>query len=416
MNTFKTLLFAALAILLGGCELSNDVSEEFGQENTFLKLYGGEDNFVGAEAFTTSDGGYIISGNKGIGSPLALYLTLTVSGNTYLVKTDALGNPEWENAYDDLATVSIATSMAIDQEGKFAVVGTSAPTDAPGFPNNNLRVMRIDTDGSLLWSREYADNTEIAGGIAIDIQVASNGDYLVIGYGSTVNDLGSADFNDTDIYALRLSAVDGSIIWERVLGLRSPLSDEGIAIKEDSEGNLIWLCTAKLSVAGNTRMRLIKTDANGNALWDFNYPLNGGEQEASDLMVSNNAYTVFGSEGSKFVLFQTNTNGNLLWSNTLDELEGVQPIPAAMARASDGSLLLSGGYSFNDNYDQILIKASSVDGSLQWRRRFGAADNDIPRGLTTHSDGSIIMSGTLGFESNPLISLIKTDGEGRLSE
>lgn len=410
----QLLFIVMIASCIWSCDLSNAPSAQFGQERTFFKLYGGADNFVGTEGRQTADGGYVLAGIKGMDNPTTLFFNPTLSGQMHLIKTDELGNTIWEYSYDT-AKFSIATCMTIDQEGNYVLAGSSVEKETPNFPNNNLNITKVDQDGGVLWSREYGNFNRFGADVATDIQLASNGDYLVIGFTSAV--VGSTEnaLNDNDIYALRINATDGSVVWERTYGLRSPLNDMGFAIKEDLDGNLIWLGTVQIGV-NQSRMRLVKTDAEGTPLWDFDYPLQGGSQEAGDLLIGNAGYTVLGSEDNHFVLFQTNLDGQLLWSNTFDNISGANPLPASIAKAADGGLLLAGSLQENGSYNQMLIKASTAEGAYRWHRRFGAGDNDLAREVSLSSDGGIILSGTLGFDSNPLMSLIKTNAEGKLSE
>lgn len=401
------------SIWLFSCELTNEPSAEFGTPYTFLKLYGGADNYVGVGAMPLEDG-YIIAGNSQLVTPLNIFSAQNLSGYMYMIRTDLAGNELWSiNA--DTNSYNIATCMTVDLDGNYVMGGATIPKVLPNIADANLRLTKVSASGEVMWIQDYGDLVRNGGEVATDIQVASNGDYLVIGYTTGVSGSSTNLLIDTDIYVLRVSALDGSIVWEKTYGLQSPLADQGIAVREAADGSIIWLGSAQVG-AGQTRMRLVKSNADGNVLWDFSYDLDGSEQTPGDLLVTPSGYTVMGSAGDSYALFKTNTNGALLWQNIFSDLGGDLPMPTSLSMSSDGFLLLAGAYRLSGSRDQMVIKANSSTGEKIWHRVYGAGSIDIAQSAVPTADGGILISGTLGFDSNNLISLIKTNIEGKISE
>lgn len=401
--------------LVMACDLTPRTESEFGQEQTFIKLYGGSSNYIGSLARPTSDGGYVFAGNS---EAEGSFLQQQYTGKMFLVKTDRLGNEEWSITIDSMEQ-SLVTQMAIDNEGNYALVGVHlenlASTDG-GATNYNVRVAKVSPAGEVLWVQDYGDLAGLTADFGSNIAVASNGDYLVIGHTSSNANATIANPIDADVYVLRINSIDGGLLWQKVYGRLSPLADIGIGIAEESDGNIVWFGTVQVSATGN-RMRLIKSNSEGNIIWDFNYPLTSNDQVAGALLVTSGGYTMMGSVDDDYVVMATNKDGKLLWSNTVEQLTGSVIIPGAMTYASDGKLLIVGTYQFNNatNPDIILLKLSA-SGDYEWDKRFGAGDLDIGHGVSTTADGGILVSGTIGFDSNSLMALIKTNAAGKVSD
>ena len=411
----RILMWGLLGLAMA-CDLSNEPSQDFGEEQTFLKVYGGGDDHIGIEGHPLAEGGYILAGNSQIDNSVeSLLRGQGLQGFMKMIKTDELGNVLWETV-PDTSSYNVVTAMAVDGEENYVMAGSTVSLDSPSIASADVRVSKVGSNGDLLWSRNYGDVVRRGGDIARDVHVASNGDYLVIGLTTGVPGSITNLISNTDIYALRISAVDGSVIWEKTYGLSGLIADTGIAIKEDRNGNLVWLGRVQVGI-NNDRMRLVKSNGDGNILWDFDYELDGDSQVPGDLLITPAGYTAMGVSGSSYALFHTNTSGQLLWQKAFTEIEGAQPFPTSISLSRDGFLLLAGTYRLgNDNNDQFLIKAKTGGGELLWHRVYGEGDHDVAAKVCATADGGILISGTLGFSSNSLMSLIKTDAEGRLSE
>jgi hypothetical protein len=131
---------------------------------------GSSDDFAHS-VVQTNDGGYLIAGStRSLGS---------VNSDAYLVKTDALGNPEWSRTYGGLdwdeAYMVIKTS-----DGGYAFCGEY-------YSSSNYQdfwLVKIDSMGNTQWDKTYA--TE-ASDFAYCVISTSDGGYVITGsFGGTL--------------------------------------------------------------------------------------------------------------------------------------------------------------------------------------------------------------------------------------
>jgi hypothetical protein len=138
------------------------------------KTYGGN------ELVVAPDGGYaIVSTTDSVGA----------GGNDFLlVKTDALGNMEWNRTYGGTAN-DYATSLVATSDGGYAIVGY---TDSFGINAGLYDFLLVKTDalGNMEWNKTYA-GTGVDG--ASSLVATSDGGYAIAGETSSYG-AGSDDF------------------------------------------------------------------------------------------------------------------------------------------------------------------------------------------------------------------------------
>jgi hypothetical protein len=405
-HRFAIFLLACLG--LASCE--GEDPSAFGPETTFMKLYGNASSHLGAAAVPAPDGGYAFVGNREVANSLFGFET---RGKGVLVKADPEGNPEWELLLDTVAT-SMFSCLAIDAAGNYVMAGGHLKSSSASFDNIDLRVASVSPAGELRWVRDFGDLAGPSAEIATKVLVAANGDYLVMGYTATGSlDIGGITPN-TDMYALRLRAADGALIWQKVYGWQQQLADEGIGLLEEADGNLLWLGHAQ-APSGEFRMRLAKTNAQGDVLWDVAYELGAGSQRSSAMAFYEGGIALLGIGSGQYVLLQADRNGQLLRSTSLDLPNGLAVFPGDLAVTPAGRLLVAGTYRpSNGGEDDMLLLETDGNANIKWWRRYGGGNADFARSISVLPDGGLLLAGTLGFESNSLMALFKTDASGRL--
>jgi hypothetical protein len=158
----------------------------------------------------------------------------------------------------------------------------------------------------------------------------------------------------------------------------------------------------------------VKTDANGNMRWSNHY---GGDQQDSGESVRQTSdggfiiagRTLSGVESSDVYLIKTDVNGNKIWEKTyggsgIDYGESVQ-------QTSDGGFIIAGRTSLDpesQDEDVYLIKTDE-NGSLMWEKHFGGANIDRGHSVRQTADGGYIIAGE--YASNA-VYLIKTGPDG----
>ncbi len=115
------------------------------------KYYGPSFSNAGSRGYgvkQTSDGGYIVAGNKGISSPgLCLF---------NIIKTDSSGNMLWDKVYGDTTANAIDYAYTIEEtpDGGIMAAGTTH-----SFGPLQLYMVKTDNNGNLEWSKTYGGST-----------------------------------------------------------------------------------------------------------------------------------------------------------------------------------------------------------------------------------------------------------------
>ncbi|QRR02450.1 CBM96 family carbohydrate-binding protein [Dyadobacter sandarakinus] len=161
------------------------VKVTFNGDKIWDKTIGGNDTDVLTDLEITSDGGFIICGNSRSG----------ISGNKskkslglddyWVVKTDALGNVQWDNALGG-TSYDYASSVIPLPEGGYAVSGYSysrlnGNKTAPLKGLYCVWLIRLDASGTMVWNQTYGASDYPDFAVPADITLAADGSLLLAG-------------------------------------------------------------------------------------------------------------------------------------------------------------------------------------------------------------------------------------------
>ena len=211
----------------------------------WLRSIGGMESDRGNAVIGTSDGGVVVTGCYDcFGQP-----------DLYLARLDTDGNELW--AYHNYNPGYTAEGFAVvqTQDGGFAITG------ALDQGNGTLVfLLKTDADGQEEWQQVFGGLEDDAG---YGISEAANGDLLVTGITF------SSSIDSEDLYLLRTTA-DGQYIWHNTFGAAT-LGDFGYAVQELPNGEIAVAGSTWSYGAGNGDVYLIKTNADGDAIWSRTY-------------------------------------------------------------------------------------------------------------------------------------------------
>lgn len=173
------------------------------------KEYGGSQNEWPVTILETNDG-YIL-----VGSSESNDMMVTSNNGEidfWILKIDKSGNKLWDKSYGGLGS-EVAASSIITNDGNILVIGRAYSLN-PGENNGDYRLIKLDTDGNLLWDKTY-------GGSEIDnpsqISELDNGDLLIVGFSSSSDGDLITNNGNNDFWILQLSN-DGDIINSLSIG------------------------------------------------------------------------------------------------------------------------------------------------------------------------------------------------------
>jgi hypothetical protein len=162
----------------------------------FHKVFGGAKTDGGADIIETSSGELMMfcyTASEGAGDR-----------DLMLLKTNQKGDSLWSKTYGGADYEESQTIRLLD-DGGYLLCGHSASID----PIHNMYALRLKEDGSILWEKNYGGNMHDGGQVAI---VNSKGNYVLVARSMSFGN------GDRNAYLVEVSASDGSVIQEQLIG------------------------------------------------------------------------------------------------------------------------------------------------------------------------------------------------------
>ncbi len=166
------------------------------------------------------------------------------AGNTYsfgageidywIVKTDADGNILWSRTYGTSRPEMLSELRAVRGNG-YVAVGTAYE---PGENQTDILIVRLSEDGDVLWA-EYLGSS--AGDVGTSVSVTADGDFVICGYTVSVGPYQS-------LYLMRVDSA-GTLEWTRTYGGGG--SDLGYAVEVTSDGGILAAGTTSSTGPGS---------------------------------------------------------------------------------------------------------------------------------------------------------------------
>lgn len=149
---------------------------------------------------------------------------------------------------------------------------------------------------------------------------------------------------------------------------------------------------------GNTDMYLMKLDSLGNRKYDKAYGGVSNETAKGVIQLIDSNLVMAGYTSSSGVggydvyLVKTDKNGNLIWQKTIGGADW--DFANSIKQTSDGGFIICGTtYSFGyGNADGYVIK-TDIDGNVQWSKTFGAQKDDEFKSVIQTSSGNYVLTG-----------------------
>jgi len=337
------------------------------------KTYGGESPEMAYFAQQTDDNGYVIAGStSSFGAR---------STDFWLVKTDSNGNIVWNKTYGGLSKDEAHFVWQTSDQG-YIIAGS---TSSFNVSMSDFWLVKTDSNGEEIWNKTYGG---LRSDDAYSLQQTIDGGYVVCG---STNSFGSGY---KDFWLVKTDS-DGVMQWDKTYG--GSFDDCAYSVKQaNDEGYVICGYTSSFGVSYED-FWLVKTDSNGNIVWNKTY---GGENSEYAYFVqqtNDNGYIVAGSVYSSVTEFdvwlvKTDSSGNMQWNKTyggsLDEEA------YAVRQTIDGGYIIAGFTdSFADNRDIWLIKIDS-SGNIEWSQTYGGAAKDEACAVQQTNDQGYIIAGT----------------------
>jgi hypothetical protein len=304
-----------------------------------------------------------------------------------------------------------------------------------GYLNEDGQILVRKTlqDGSLVWERQYGGSS---GEGAVRI-LKANDNYIIIG--GTASADGDVTINpysgSTSFWLVEIDS-SGTILWNKVLGNNfKNVAMDGIISSDSGIVSFGYIEGGGGEVTnfyGERDMWLLKTDMEGNKLWDYTIGTSATDYGNCVIEASDKGFLLGGSslidEGSggnincqshgwkpEAVLFKIDSAGNYNWQRCYggSEIEIIHRI----IELDDGYILGCSGYSDDgdmensgyhlgffhsgDRTPDIWIIKIDFDGNIIWQKCYGGTQSEIINDIYPLNNGNILVfASTQSFDGD----------------
>jgi len=337
------------------------------------------------------------------------YIYAGGEGGFHLRKLDKKGNEVWYKTYGAINELGLqAVEQVFDSLGNpdgYVVAGTTAFKGSG--TTNDAYLARVDNSGSLIW--EKIIDVSNSGDIAYDMHITSDGGFIIGGEAGLPNFMQGMAAIKTDS--------SGNVLWKNYYLDASTAKD----IEQASDGGFA------LAGRGNGDAALLRLDSQGNKVWYREYgSLNYVENIWKMIETSNGEFLLVGdvyidviNQDIDVYLIKTDSNGNKIWEKTYG-IPGDFNVDSAnsISETSDGGYIITGesGNSLINNLDIYLLKIDS-QGNILWEGYIdGKSYWDRGIDIIQTSDGGYLAGGLYGLSGPPWGGsiIVKTDSMGKV--
>jgi hypothetical protein len=276
------------------------------------RTFGGSDLDAGSSVQQSKDGGYILLGvtySYGVGNL-----------DAWLIKTDSNGTELWNRTFGGPG-YDWGNSLLVTKDDEYIIGGVFDSQDS----DYDVWLIKTDPNGTELWNKTFGGSKSDWGA---SIQQTNDDGYVIIG---DTESFGTDDANHS-IWLIRTDSM-GVELWNKTIPVCSitlpnvSMSFRGGAgvVQQTEDGGYIILGTnnsCKMPIYSDllnrtgsnvTGMRmirllrfddawLIKTDSNGNRLWDKTFGGSGNDYGTSIYQAGDGTYVIAGSTNGSYNL------------------------------------------------------------------------------------------------------------------
>ncbi|MDH7506473.1 MAG: PKD domain-containing protein [Candidatus Thermoplasmatota archaeon] len=281
-------------------------------------------------------------------------------------------------------------------------------TRSYGPAGRNIWLVKTDASGNELWNKTFGGANDEEGKC---VQQTIDGGYIITGYTKSYGAGGE------DLWVIKTDS-NGNEVWNKIFG--GTADDGGTSVRQTSDGGFIIAGYTSSSGAGSVDAWLIKLDAAGNTMWTKTL---GGA-------LTDGAYCVQHTVDDGFILagwtmsygpgsllnawlVKTDSQGNQQWNKAFGGTNS--DIAYCVQQTNDDGFILAGETnSFGAGLvDMYLIKTDS-SGNEQWSKTFGGTGRDYCYSVKQTLSGGYILAGyTLSYGAGgDDVWVVKTDSMG----
>ncbi len=296
----------------------------------------------------------------------------------------------------------------------FVITGV---TESYGTGDYDLWLSRTNTTGHQVWNQLFGGSSHDYGYSVIE---CSGGGLAIAGYTSSY---GANPGVNADAWLVRTDA-NGNHLWNQTYGGMG--SEYGYCVVECSGGGFAIAGVQKSGGLGYFELWLVRTDAYGVHLWNSSF---GGpyiDDGYSLVECSDGGFAIAGrySTGSDmdFLLVRTDSNGDQLWNQTYGG-PGYEMCWSIIAPSTGGFILVGNTASYGAGLSDMWVVRVGAGGNLLWNYTYGTTNNDGAMDIVEQATGGFAVVGHYGgdlalvlIDSTGSVQSILTYGGGEYEE
>jgi len=259
------------------------------------------------------------------------------------------------------------------------------------------------------WEKTFGD---IADDRGYNVQRTTDGGYIISGWTY------SSGAGDSDVYLIKTDS-SGNKEWETTFG--GPKFEGGQHVRQTADDGYIIIGVTNSIGAGSGDVYLIRTNSNGVSLWEKSFGGSANDYGHSVQQTPDGGYIITGGTrsfggGSDAFLIKTDSDGNPVWDPVFKTYGGAgDDYGWSLDLTDDGGYIIAGGTkSFGAGSDDLYLVKAGSSGSFQWEAIFGGGSYDVGGWVQQTADSGYVITGwtrSFGAGSEDLY-LIKTDSSG----
>lgn len=259
-----------------------------------------------------------------------------------------------------------------------------------GTNSNNAFVMKIDSAGTYLWSRDFGNSSNTA----FNKIIATNDSCFVL-----TGKIQKASGFNTDIFCVKITA-SGDTLWSKAIG--SSTSEEANSIVQTSDHGYILTGYKNNSTTPYNNILVVKLDSTGNLQWKKTITIGDNENVGYSVkQLPDGGYVILAFAESmspsleiNSVLIKFTSSGAILWSKKYNRPTPAYSFPTEMEITPDGILsYLSVGY-------QTTLLKTDFSGTVLWSKNYTMQGSNMctncpsPKIHSTSDKGYVFVNGS----------------------